>query len=103
MIKKFLPLLDIFFKLIFDFWFLIPKEIKYAEISKNYNVPDTLINLVKNDEIGRLALKFVEIIGEDEIYELDAETIYFMTNILNKANLFKLRNKVLSTSLPLRM
>jgi hypothetical protein len=83
--------------------FLIPKEIKYAEISKNYTVPDTLINLVKNEEIGRLALKFVEIIGEDEVYELDAETIYFMTNILNKANLIKFRNKVLSTALPLRM
>ena len=83
--------------------FLIPKEIKYVEISKNYSVPDTLINLVKNDEIGRLALKFVEIIGEDEIYELDAETIYFMTNILNKASLIKFRNKVLSTALPLRM
>ena len=83
--------------------FLIPKEIKYAEISKNYSVPDTLLNLVKNDEIGRLALKFVEIIGEDEIYELDAETIYFMTNILNKASLIKFRNKVLSTALPLRM
>jgi hypothetical protein len=48
-------------------------------------------------------LKFVEIIGEDEIYELDPETIYFMTNILNQANLIKFRNKVLSRALPLRM
>ena len=83
--------------------FLIPKEIKYNEISKNYSVPENLINLLKNDEIGRLALKFVEIIGEDEIYELDPETIYFMTNILNQANLIKFRNKVLSRALPLRM
>ena len=66
-------------------------------------MPENLINLLKNDEIGRLALKFVEIIGEDEIYELDPETIYFMTNILNQANLIKFRNKVLSRALPLRM
>ncbi len=83
--------------------FSIPKEINHNEISKNYSVPGNLISLVKNDEIGRLALKFVEIIGEDEIYELDPETIYFMINILNQAKLIKFRNKVLSTVLPLRI
>ena len=36
-----------------------------------------------------LALKIVEIIGEDEPYQLDPETIYFVTNLLNKMNLLK--------------
>jgi hypothetical protein len=82
--------------------FKIPKEIKYQEIAKRYSVPDSLINLLNNKEIGLLALKFVEIIGEDEISNLDPETIYFITNILNKAEIIKLRNKILITALPLR-
>ena len=82
--------------------FKIPKEIEKDEIAKNYNVPNSLINLLNNDEIGLLVLKFVEIIGEDEIESLDAETIYFMTHILNKAKLVKFRNKVIVASLPSR-
>ena len=82
--------------------FRIPKEIKINEIAKNYNVPDSLINLLKNDELGLLVLKFVEIIGEDEIEKLDSETVYFMTHILNKAKLIKFRNKVIIASLPSR-
>ena len=39
------------------------------------------MKLIENDEIGLLALKLVEIIGEDEIHNLDAETIYFITHI----------------------
>ena len=49
-----------------------------------------------------LALKIVEIIGEDEPYELDPETIYFVTNLLNKMSLITIRNKVLNSALPLR-
>ena len=61
-----------------------------------------MINLLNNDELGLLILKFVEIIGEDEIENLDAETIYFITHILNKAKLVKFRNKVIVASLPSR-
>ena len=82
--------------------FLIPKEIKHKERSKGYNIPEELEKLVKTEEIGLLVLKFVEIIGEDEISDLDPETIYFMVSILNQAKLLKIRNKVITTALPLR-
>ena len=62
-----------------------------------------MLNLVTNQEIGLLALKFVEIIGEDEVSDLDPETIYFIVHTLNKAKLFKLRNKIIISSLPLRV
>ena len=55
-----------------------------------------------NDQKAFLALKIVEIIGEDEPYQLDPETIYFVTNLLNKMNLVTIRNKVLNSALPLR-
>ena len=82
--------------------FSIPKEINYIEISKKYPVPKNLLNLIKNNELGLLSLKFVEIIGEDEISNLDPETIYFIINILNQAELINFRNKIITTALPLR-
>ncbi len=82
--------------------FKIPKEIDHKNISKQYDIPQGLMDLVKKREIGLLALKFVEIIGEDEISDLDPESIYFITNLLNEAKLIKFRKKVLIASLPLR-
>ena len=83
--------------------FKIPKEIKYKDLSKKYSIPDNLLALVKNKELGLLSLKFVEIIGEDEVYSLDPETVYFITHILNQANLLNFRNKILIRALPLRI
>ena len=40
--------------------------------------------------------------SEDEPYQLDPETIYFVTDLLNKMNLVTIRNKVLNSALPLR-
>jgi hypothetical protein len=82
--------------------FKIPKEIKYEEAAERYSVPSNLLDLLKNKELGLLCLKFVEIFGEDEISNLDPETIYFVTNILNKAKLVKFRNKVIISALPKR-
>ena len=80
----------------------IPKDLNYQEISKEYNVPSNLLQLVKNNDPAFLTLKIVEIIGEDEAYNLDPETIYFITNLLNQTNLKNLRNEILISALPLR-
>jgi hypothetical protein len=48
-------------------------------------------------------LKVIEIIGEDNIQDLDPETIYFLTKILNDLNLKKIRNNILSEVLPIRV
>ena len=81
----------------------IPKDIDHKKLSKGYNVPDSLVDLVNKGQKGFLALKIVEIIGEDEPYQLDPETIYFITNLLNETDLIKLRNKVLISALPQRV
>ncbi len=81
----------------------IPKDIEHKKLSKNYNVPDGLIDLANKGQKGFLALKIVEIIGEDEVNNLDSETIYFITNLLNKLNLKEFRNKILGVALPLRI
>ena len=82
--------------------FSLPSNFKYNELSKKFDVPKNLLQLIDNDQKAFLALKIVEIIGEDEPYQLDPETIYFVTNLLNKMNLVTIRNKVLNSALPLR-
>ena len=83
--------------------FSLPSNFKYNELSKKFDVPNNLLQLIDNDQKAFLALKIVEIIGEDEPYQLDPETIYFVTNLLNKMNLVKIRNKVLNSALPQRI
>ena len=82
--------------------FSLPSNFKYNELAKKFDVPTNLLQLIENDQKAFLALKIVEIIGEDEPYQLDPETIYFVTNLLNKMNLVTIRNKVLNSALPLR-
>ncbi len=82
--------------------FEIPKEFNYQEISKNYNIPSNLLILGKRKESAFLTLKLVEIIGEDEAYNLDPETIYFIIHLLNQNNLKKIRNEILISALPQR-
>ena len=80
----------------------IPKEFDYTDLAKQYDVPSNLLQLAKKKEIGFLVLKIVEIIGEDEVSDLDPETIYFITHLLNETELYNIRNKILTTSLPQR-
>jgi len=82
--------------------FSLPANFKYSELVKKFNVPKNLLQLIDNDQKAFLALKIVEIIGEDEPHQLDPETIYFVTSLLNKMNLVTIRNKVLNSALPLR-
>ena len=83
--------------------FKIPSNFNYDELASKYEVPENLLALIKNEQKAFLALKIVEIIGEDEPNQLDPETIYFITNLLNEINLIKIRNKVITSALPLRV
>ena len=83
--------------------FSLPANFKYDELSKKFDVPQNLLQLIENDQKAFLTLKIVEIIGEDEIYQLDPETIYFVTNLLNKMKLVEIRNKVIISALPERV
>ncbi len=82
--------------------FSLPSNFKYNELAKKFDIPQNLLKLIDNEQKAFLALKIVEIIGEDEPYQLDPETIYFVTNLLNKMDLVTIRNKVINSALPLR-
>ena len=83
--------------------FSIPPSFNKEELASKYDVPKNLLQLIEKKQNAYLALKIVEIIGEDEPYQLDPETIYFITNLLNETNLIKIRNKVLISALPQRV
>ena len=81
----------------------LPKNLDYNESLSQLTVPQNLLDLVKENQIGLVMLKVIEIIGEDDIQDLDPETIYFLTKILNDLNLKKIRNNILSEALPIRV
>ena len=83
--------------------FSLPDNFGYNELTKKFDIPKNLLQLIDNDQKAFLALKIVEIIGEDEPKELDPETIFFITNLLNETNLVNLRNKILISALPQRI
>jgi len=83
--------------------FNIPNNFDTKGLAAKYDVPKNLLSLIEKKQNAFLALKIVEIIGEDEPYQLDPETIYFITSLLNKMDLIKIRNKVLISALPQRV
>ena len=83
--------------------FKIPASFNRKELASKYEVPKNLLQLIEKKQNAYLALKIVEIIGEDEPHQLDPETIFFITSLLNETNLIKIRNKVLISALPQRV
>ena len=80
----------------------LPEDLDYSALSSQLTVPKNLYDLANQNQIGLVMLKIVEIIGEDNISDLDPETIYFLNKILNELNLKKIRNNILSEALPIR-
>ena len=81
----------------------LPNDLDYKELASQLTVPSNLQDLAIKNQIGLVMLKIVEIIGEDEISDLDPETIYFLNRILNDLNLKKIRNNILREALPARV
>ncbi len=82
---------------------ILPKDLNYSALSSQLTVPSNLQELANQKQIGLVMLKIVEIIGEDNVKDLDPETIYFLNKILNGLNLKKIRNSILSEALPTRV
>ena len=81
----------------------LPNDLDYSALSSQLTVPNTLQDLASQNQLGLVMLKIVEIIGEDNVRDLDPETIYFLNRILNDLNLKKIRNSILSEALPTRV
>ena len=67
------------------------------------NIPTDIQLLLNNQEVGMILLRLVKIIGEDDLENLDPDSLYFMTSILNELNLDQIRNNLLLKVLPLKI
>jgi len=81
----------------------LPKDLDYTELTSQLTIPQNLKDLASQNQIGLVMLKIIEIIGEDNIKDLDPETVYFLNRILNQLNLKKIRNSILSEALPVKV
>ena len=82
----------------------LPENLKNGNFSSlGLKMPESLENLLNQNQTGLIMLNIIEIIGNNEIQDLDPETIYFLNKILNEMNLIEIRNKILSESLPVRV
>jgi hypothetical protein len=72
-------------------------EINEAEIP-----PDIQI-FINNGDVASVMLRIVEVIGQDEIINIDEDTLYFIISALNQLDVDPLRNKILLKVLPLKV
>ena len=81
----------------------MPVDLDYSSLSSKLTVPKNLEDLASQNQIGLVMLKIVQIIGEDNIRDLDPETVYFLNRVLNDLNLKKIRNNILREALPVKV
>ena len=81
----------------------ISKKLEKLYSISDLTIPTDLIILTSENETGMVLLKIVEIVGADKLNDLDPETLYFMITTLNTLKLKKIRNNIISKTLPERI
>ena len=66
-------------------------------------VPVEINSMIVNGETGLVLLKLANIVGEDELEDIDLESVSFIISILNELNTVNLRNEILLKVLPLKV
>ena len=82
------------------------------KVSKKYNdlyeinefeIPSDIQILINNEEMAATMLRIVEVIGQDELRNIDDDTMYFIINALNQLDIDPIRNEILLKVLPLKV
>ena len=66
-------------------------------------MPSDIQILINNKDMATAMLRIVEVIGQDELKDIDADTMYFIINTLNQLNIDPIRNRILLKVLPLKV
>jgi len=81
-------------------------------ISEEYNdlyqindseIPSDIQIFVNSGDMAAALLRIVEIIGQDNVKNIDEDTLYFIISTLNQLNADPLRNRILFKVLPLKV
>ena len=65
-------------------------------------IPSDIQIFIDSGDMAAAMLRIVEVIGQDEIKDIDEDTLYFIINTLNQLDVDLLRNKILLKVLPLK-
>ena len=72
------------------------------EIKKS-EMPSDIQIFINSGDMAAAMLRIVEVIGQDEIMDIDEDTLYFIISTLNQLDADPLRNKILLKVLPLKV
>jgi len=66
-------------------------------------IPSDIQIFVNSGDMASALLRIVEVIGQDNLNNIDEDTLYFIISTLNQLNVDPLRNKILFKVLPLKV
>ena len=66
-------------------------------------IPSDIQIFVNSGDMAAALLRIVEVIGQDNLNNIDEDTLYFIISTLNQLNVDPLRNKILIKVLPLKV
>jgi len=69
---------------------------------KDSEMPSDIQIFINSNDIGAAMLRIIEVIGQDQIKDIDDDTLYFIISTLNQLDADPLRNKILLKVLPLK-
>ena len=70
---------------------------------KESEVPSDIQIFIDSGDMAAAMLRIVEVIGQDQIKDIDEDTLYFIISTLNQLDIDPLRNKILLKVLPLKI
>jgi len=78
---------------------------KYKNLYKidESEMPSDIQVFINNGDMGTAILRIVEVIGQDELEDIDEDTLYFIISTLNQLDVDLLRNQILLKVLPLKV
>ena len=66
-------------------------------------IPSDIQIFINSGDMAAAMLRIVEVIGQDELKDIDVDTLYFIISTLNQLDVDPLRNKILLKVLPLKV
>jgi hypothetical protein len=78
---------------------------KYKNLYKidESDMPSDIQVFLDNEDMALAILRIVELIGQDELKDIDVDTMYFIISALNQLDIDPLRNKIILKVLPLKV
>jgi hypothetical protein len=81
----------------------ISQKFKKLYAATELEMPSDIQTSIDNRDIAVAMLRIVEVIGQDELKDIDEDTLYFIISTLNQLDIDPLRNKILLKVLPLKV